>query len=90
MQSVKAAIDLLSDISGQRILALGDMAELGEDAHIYHQQVGEYAKQQGVDELYSLGTLSKYASDKFAKPNLHFANREELLQQLQLKLSEQS
>ena len=90
VQSVKAAIDLLSDIKGLRILALGDMAELGDDAPLYHQQVGAYAKQQGIDELYSYGVLSKYASDEFAKPQRHFSSREQLLQQLQAGLTNTS
>ncbi|MGB1291904.1 MAG: UDP-N-acetylmuramoyl-tripeptide--D-alanyl-D-alanine ligase [Pseudoalteromonas sp.] len=90
VQSVKAAIDLLSDIEGQRILAFGDMGELGEEARMYHQQVGEYAKQKGIDELYTLGVLSKYASDEFEKPNRHFSSREQLLQQLQARLTEKS
>ncbi|WP_281546875.1 UDP-N-acetylmuramoyl-tripeptide--D-alanyl-D-alanine ligase [Pseudoalteromonas sp. PAR1] len=88
VQSVKAAIDLLSDMPGRRIFALGDMGELGEEARFYHQQVGEYAKQKGIDELYSLGVLSKSASDVFEKPNRHFSNREQLLQQLQSVLTE--
>lgn len=90
VQSVKAAIDLLSDIEGQRILAFGDMGELGEQARMYHQQVGEYAKQKGIDELYTLGVLSKYASDEFEKPNRHFSSRDQLLQQLETQLSEKS
>jgi UDP-N-acetylmuramoyl-tripeptide--D-alanyl-D-alanine ligase len=87
VKSVKAAIDLLSDIQGHRILALGDMGELGEQARTYHQEVGEYAKQQGIDELYTLGVLSKYASDVFDKPNRHFSNREEMLKQIQTSLN---
>ncbi|KTF15177.1 UDP-N-acetylmuramoyl-tripeptide--D-alanyl-D-alanine ligase [Pseudoalteromonas sp. H105] len=90
VQSVKAAIDLLSDIEGQRVLAFGDMGELGEQARMYHQQVGEYAKQKGIDELYTLGVLSKYASDEFEKPNRHFSSRDQLLQQLETQLSEKS
>lgn len=88
VQSVKAAIDLLRDLQGKRILALGDMGELGDEAALYHQQVGVYAKQQGIDELYSLGVLSQYASDEFAKPQRHFSSREELLQQLQAELTD--
>ena len=88
VQSVKAAIDLLSDMPGRRIFALGDMGELGEEARFYHQQVGEYAQQKGIDELYSLGVLSKSASDVFEKPNRHFSSREQLLQQLQSVLAE--
>ena len=82
VKSVKAAIDLLSDMAGYRILALGDMGELGENARQYHKEVGEYAKQQGINELFTLGVLSKSASDEFELPNSHFSNREQLLQAL--------
>ncbi|WP_288989654.1 UDP-N-acetylmuramoyl-tripeptide--D-alanyl-D-alanine ligase [uncultured Pseudoalteromonas sp.] len=87
VKSVKAAIDLLSDIQGHRILALGDMGELGEDARKYHQEVGEYALAQGIDELFTLGVLSKCASDVFGLPNRHFSNREQILQQIQNSIS---
>ena len=87
VKSVKAAIDLLSDIQGHRILALGDMGELGEDARKYHQEVGEYALAQGIDELFTLGVLSKSASDVFELPNRHFSNREQMLQQIQNSIS---
>jgi len=87
VKSVKAAIDLLSDIQGHRILALGDMGELGEDARKYHQEVGEYALAQGIDELFTLGVLSKSASDVFELPNRHFSNREQMLQQIQSSIS---
>ncbi len=87
VRSVKAAIDLLANSSGYTILALGDMAELGEDARIYHQEVGEYAKQQGIDKLYSLGVLSQSASDVYKQPGLHFSTREKLLTELQNELS---
>ncbi|MDN3413160.1 UDP-N-acetylmuramoyl-tripeptide--D-alanyl-D-alanine ligase [Pseudoalteromonas sp. APC 3250] len=87
VKSVKAAIDLLSDIQGHRILALGDMGELGEDARKYHQEVGEYALAQGIDELFTLGVLSKCASDVYGLPNRHFSNREQMLQQIQNSIS---
>lgn len=87
VKSVKAAIDLLSDIQGHRILALGDMGELGEDARKYHHEVGEYALAQGIDELFTLGVLSKCASDVFGLPNRHFSNREQMLQQIQNSIS---
>ena len=83
VKSVKAAIDLLSDMQGHRILALGDMGELGEDARKYHQEVGEYALEQGIDELFTLGVLSKYASDVFELPNRHFSSREQMQQKIQ-------
>jgi len=86
VKSVKAAIDLLSDMQGHRILALGDMGELGEEARQYHQEVGEYALEQGINELFTLGVLSRYASDVYGLPNRHFSNREQMLQQIQTSI----
>ncbi|NOU51837.1 UDP-N-acetylmuramoyl-tripeptide--D-alanyl-D-alanine ligase [Pseudoalteromonas sp. JBTF-M23] len=89
VRSVKAGIDLLMNMPGYRILALGDMGELGEQAREYHQDVGEYAQQRGVDALFSLGVLSRYSSDVFAKPERHFSTREHLLKALQNELKAQ-
>jgi len=69
VESIKAAIALLAGYSGQRILVLGDMAELGSDARSYHQEVGEYAKEQGINVLLTLGVLSQNTSDAFAQKN---------------------
>ena len=69
VESIKAAITLLASYSGQRILVLGDMAELGSEARSYHQDVGEYAKEQGINVLLTLGVLSQNTSDAFARKN---------------------
>ncbi len=82
VQSVKAAIDLLCDIQGHRFLVLGDMGELGEDAAQYHREVGYYAKEAGVNSLYSLGILSRHASDVYNLPHCHFNDRERLVEQI--------
>lgn len=86
VESIKAAISLLANYSGQRILVLGDMAELGSDARSYHQEVGEYAKEQGIDVLLTSGVLSQNTSDAFARNNTafseHFGDKTELSSQL--------
>ncbi len=78
--SVNAAIDLLSSFAGRKILVLGDMGELGEKARFYHGQVGEYAKQKGIDQLYTLGVLSQSASDAFAGQGRHFSRLENMIE----------
>ena len=82
VESIKAAITLLANYSGQRILVLGDMAELGSEARSYHQEVGEYAKEQGINVLLTLGVLSQNTSDAFARKNdaisEHFSDKKAL------------
>lgn len=85
--SVNAAIDLLGSFAGRKVLILGDMAELGERARFYHQQVGEYAKEKGIDDLYSLGVLSQSASDVYKNNGHHFSDKNELVAALAEKLA---
>lgn len=80
--SVNAAIDLLSSFSGRRILVLGDMGELGEKARYYHEQVGQYAKENRIDNLYTLGVLSQSASMAFNGHGCHFSDVDELVQRI--------
>ena len=85
--SVNAAIDVLSSFSGRRIVILGDMGELGEKARFYHEKVGEYALEKGVNDFYSLGVLSQSASDVFASNGYHFSNIETLIEALAAALA---
>lgn len=86
VESINAASDLLSSYSGRRVLILGDMGELGSDARRYHQEVGEHAKQQGIDDLLTLGVLSQNTSDAFYQEHgnstQHFTCRDNLLSRL--------
>ncbi len=64
-ESLRVAIDVLCQYSGTKILVLGDMSELGDEALQAHQEAGRYAKKQGVDELLTVGHLSAYAAQTF-------------------------
>lgn len=58
--SVKAAINVLSSMDGDRKIAvLGDMLELGEYSKTAHRLSGEYAAKAGVDWLFTYGERSK-------------------------------
>ena len=89
VESVKAAIDLLASYNGHRVLVLGDMAELGADARLYHEEIGLYAKKAGINLLFTLGVLSQSASDLFNGQGAHFSSRQTLLQRLLPIVSEQ-
>lgn len=80
--SVNAAIDLLGSFSGKRILVLGDMGELGDKARFYHEQVGDYALENGIDRVYTLGVLSQHCSAVFESKGKHFTEVEDLVASL--------
>ena len=63
--SFKAAIDVLSATKGNKVLVMGDMAELGERAMEMHEEIGAYAKKKGLDVMHSVGLLSAVAANKF-------------------------
>ena len=80
--SVIAAIDVLSGFGEDRILILGDMGEVGEDGAQFHAEIGQYAKNKGIEYLYTLGELAKYSSDVFGDGAQHFAVFEDLIKNL--------
>lgn len=87
-ESFKAAIDVLAGLSGQRILLMGDMAELGDITLSAHRELGEYAHQAGVDELWSLGQSSRESSRLFGQGGRHFRDRDEVISHCRSNLRE--
>ncbi len=85
--SVRAAIDVLSGIPGRRILVLGDMGEVGYQGAQYHDEVGGYAKSQGVDTLLTLGDMSVAATKSFGTGGTHFKNLDALVTALKTQLA---
>lgn len=80
--SVKSAIKVLASYAGPKILVLGDMGELGENAATWHQEVGAYAKQLGVSSLLTCGSLSHFAAQEFGDNAQHFENKQMLIDYL--------
>lgn len=80
--SVRAAIDLLALTSGQSILVLGNMAELGADSANLHAQTGLYARDRGIDQLLTVGADAGQAAKAFGPGAQGFDSKEELVNQL--------
>ena len=57
--SVRAAIDVLAELPGPRLLVLGDMGEVGDQGPQFHAEVGEHARARGIDALLTLGEQSR-------------------------------
>ena len=60
--SVRVAIDVLARIGGTRVLVLGDMGEVGDNGPAMHVEVGNYAREHGLDALITLGEASRAAA----------------------------
>jgi UDP-N-acetylmuramyl pentapeptide synthase len=75
--SFKAAIDVLGAVEGNKVLVMGDMAELGERAMELHEQIGDYAQEKGVEALHSVGLLSAIAAKKFG--GIHHQDKNQLI-----------
>jgi len=65
--SVKAAIDVLSEVKGRRVCVLGDMLELGHFAGDLHFDAGEYAGERGIDLIITAGKESRHTYDGAVK-----------------------
>lgn len=88
--SMRAAIDVLAGQSGEKILVLGDMGELGADAKTMHAEIGRYAKAAGLTKLFCLGELSQAMAHAFGSGAQHYASPEDLAEALKPQLSQDS
>ena len=80
--STRAAIDVMGEFNGVRVLVLGDLLELGADEIEQHKAVGLYARKNKVDRLMAFGELSKHAVSEFGAGADWFASKEALAETL--------
>lgn len=60
--SVRAAIDVLAELPGPRLLALGDMGEVGQQGLAFHDEVLRHALARGIDHVLVTGDWMAQAS----------------------------
>jgi len=80
--SVRAAIDVLAARAAPRWLVLGDMGEVGDEGPAFHREIGIYARDAGVDRLFTAGTLARESADAFGSGAEHFASVDALASRL--------
>lgn len=85
--SVLAAIHVLAEAKAGKILVLGDMGEVGADGALYHEEIGLYAREHGIDRLLTLGQLAQHSSKAFGKGASHFEQIGALLNCLDTELT---
>ncbi|WP_338804660.1 UDP-N-acetylmuramoyl-tripeptide--D-alanyl-D-alanine ligase [Xenorhabdus griffiniae] len=85
--SMIAAANVLAQMSGYRVMVVGDMGELGTQVIECHREVGEAVASTNIDKVLSVGVFSAHISDASGRGQ-HFAHKAELVAAL-LPLLEQ-
>ena len=80
--SLRCAIQVLARKAGSRILVIGDMAELGSEAESFHRAAGQYAREKGIDQLLTTGTLASLTAEEFGIGASHYDNCDALSEAL--------
>lgn len=88
--SVRAAIDVLAQAPGRKFLVLGDMGEVGTQGAAFHEEVGVYARDAGIDGLYALGELAAVTARAFGAGARHYPHIEDLLVDVERALGPQT
>lgn len=84
----RAALALLRNTTpGEKILVMGDMAELGSETEAYHRQAGLDAKAYGVQRMFTIGKLTALAAEAFGVGAQHFTDRAALINILKTVLN---
>lgn len=76
--SLQAGMELLASLNGERVLVLGGMAELGDNAASLHYQAGVAAKTLKINRLFTLGPLAAEAARGFGEGAQAFEDFNEL------------
>ena len=80
--SMLAAIDNLAGMTtGKKVVILGDMFELEEEAENEHRNLGKLLKAKKFDRVYLCGKLTQFAKEEFPEA-LHFESKDLLLDEL--------
>jgi UDP-N-acetylmuramoyl-tripeptide--D-alanyl-D-alanine ligase len=80
---MRAAIDVLAAYPAPRILVVGDMGEVGTQGKEFHEEIGAYARERGIETVLATGELARALSASGAQ---HYEQFDELLAALDEKL----
>ena len=77
--SMRAAVELLAAMRAPRWFLMGDMGEVGSEGAAFHTEIGQLARQRGIEQLWCTGALSRHAAAAFGTTARHFETPEHLL-----------
>jgi UDP-N-acetylmuramoyl-tripeptide--D-alanyl-D-alanine ligase len=68
-RALELALQLIADSKGfnRKVIIVGDMLELGENAIAYHEEAGRQAAKSGIELLITAGSLTQHMADEARK-----------------------
>ncbi|MCI0653331.1 MAG: UDP-N-acetylmuramoyl-tripeptide--D-alanyl-D-alanine ligase [Methylococcaceae bacterium] len=78
--SFAAAVDVVSQLPGELWVILGAFAELGGLSAALHEEVGRYAKKNGIRRLLATGADAAGAVESFGEGGIFFEKQEALIE----------
>jgi len=78
-ESMKNAIEVLSQYTTPKVAILGEMLELGELSENLHKEIGEFLNTYNVEEAIFFGKNSLFYLNSFKGKGYHFVSRKEFL-----------
>jgi len=82
LDSVKNALELLSNVANRKVFVFADILELDEYGENIHKEIGDFVVKNNIDILITVGNLSKYTYDVTKANNVesyYFENNNILL-----------
>ena len=80
--AMRAAIDALTQCDAERLLVVGTMAELGVNAAQLHREIGAYAQQSGIHQLFAVGAHADDYASGFGEGAETYADQTALITRL--------
>lgn len=77
--SMRAAVEMLAAMPGPRWFLMGDMGEVGAQGPAFHTEIGQLARERGIEALWCAGPLSRHAAAAFGPRARHFDTTAQLV-----------
>jgi UDP-N-acetylmuramyl pentapeptide synthase len=76
---MRAAVEMLAAMPGPRWFLMGDMGEVGAQGPAFHTEIGQLARERGIEALWCAGPLSRHAAAAFGPRARHFDTTAQLV-----------
>lgn len=78
----KAAIDVLASFPSPRVIVMGAIGELGDNAPVLHAEVGTYIRKCGIEAAFFIGAEARYAAEAYGAIDAFYDKKADLIKDL--------